>query len=123
MESLVDPATLAARAVTVCQGQVPEDLNFRLGIEVRDLWSYTVTFSGGRISISENLDCDISVHLGAETAQEIASGRINAQQAIDSGQMKIGGRLAMIPVTKALSTLDALLSKPPETPQYPKRDR
>ncbi|MEI8335299.1 MAG: SCP2 sterol-binding domain-containing protein [Actinomycetes bacterium] len=111
MRSLLNPETLAARAAQIGEGQVPPELTLRLGVEIRGLWMYTVSFKGGQISVEEGLDCDISVHLGEETALEIASGRMNAQQAIDSGNLKLAGELRMIPLAKALSTLGALLSE------------
>jgi hypothetical protein len=112
VKSLLDPETLAARAAQVGENEIPPDLNLRLGVEIRGLWMYTVSFQGGRMSVAEGLDCDISVHLGEETALEIASGRINAQQAIDTGNLKLAGELKMIPLAKALSTLGALLGTP-----------
>ncbi len=112
VRSLLNPETLAARAAQIGEGQVPPELTLRLGVEIRGLWMYTVSYKGGHISVEEGLDCDISVHLGEETALEIASGRMNAQQAIDSGNLKLAGELRMIPLAKALSTLGALLSEP-----------
>lgn len=112
VRNLLNPETLAARAANVGEGQIPPELTLRLGVEIRGLWMYTVSFKEGRISVSEGLDCDISVHLGQETVIEIASGRMNAQQAIDSGNLKLAGELRMIPLAKALSTLTALLSEP-----------
>ena len=112
VRSLLNPETLAARAAQIREGQVPAELTLRLGVEIRGLWMYTVSFKDGLISVSEGLDCDISVHLGEETALEIASGRMNAQQAIESGNLKLAGERRMIPCAKALSSLGALLSEP-----------
>ncbi len=117
VRSLLNPETLAARAAQIGEGRVPPELTLRLGVEIRGLWMYTVTFQGGHISVAEGLDSDISVHLGEETALEIASGRMNAQQAIDSGNLKLAGELRMIPLAKALSTLGALLSEPDDVSQ------
>lgn len=114
MESLLNPAILAARAAAVGEGRVPVELNLRLGVEIRGVWMYTVSFREGRIGVAEGLDCDISLHLEPEVAIEIASGRMNAQQAIDSGNLKLRGDLRMIPIAKALSALGALLSTPTE---------
>ncbi len=112
VKGLFNPETLAARAAQIGEGQIPPELTLRLGVEIRGLWMYTVSFKEGQISVSEGLDCDISVHLGQETAIEIASGNMNAQQAIDDGNLKLAGELRMIPLAKALSTLTALLSEP-----------
>lgn len=112
VKGLFNPETFAARAAQIGEGQVPPELTLRLGVEIRGLWMYTVSFKEGQISVSEGLDSDISVHLGQETAIEIASGRMNAQQAIDAGNLKLAGELRMIPLAKALSTLTALLSDP-----------
>lgn len=112
VRSLLNPKTLAARAAQIGEGHVPPELTLRLGVEIRGLWMYTVSFKEGHISVSEGLDCDISIHLGQETAIEIANGRMNAQQAIDAGNLKLAGELRKIPLAKALSTLTALLSEP-----------
>lgn len=116
MKGLLNPATLAARAAEVDDGRVPVGLNLRLGVEIRGLWMYTVSFQEGRIGVAEGLDCDISLHLEREVAIEIASGRINAQQAIESGNLKLRGDLRMIPPTKLLSALGALLITSPKNP-------
>ena len=113
MASLPDPLTLAARAEALEPGVIPDNLNLRLGVEVRGLWSYTLIFSLGTLSVIEGLACDVSVHLSQEAAQEIVDGTLNAQRAIEAGSLKLGGELRRIPVVKELSTLGSLLGVAP----------
>ena len=104
-----DLETLRARAAALPDGSVPDDLSVRFSVRIDGAAGWTLTLDGGRASVEPGHDGEVVVHLDGATADAVAEGTLNAQQALASGRLRIDGDLATLPGPRAVHALGALL--------------
>lgn len=112
-----DVETLRARAALIPDGAVPADLVARFSVSIEGGEAWTVCLGDGRITVEGGVTGDVVIHLDRTSAERIADGIGNAQQAIAGGGIRIDGDLDALPAARAVESLGALLA--PDRPEAP----
>lgn len=113
MSRLPAVETLAARAMALPAGSVPDDLEVSFGIEVIDGASFTLLIRDGRVAVVPGTAAAaLTVVLEADDAEAAAAGATNLQHLVAAGRVRIRGDLGSLPSGRLLAALGPLLADP-----------
>jgi putative sterol carrier protein len=107
-----DLDTLRSRAAALGPDAVPSDLSVRFTVSIADGDTWTLVVADGAVTVEPGRSGDVVVLLDPATAERIADGRVNAQQAIAEGGLRIEGDLDALPPARSLVTIGAILGPP-----------
>lgn len=120
--ALPDLETLRSRAAAIPAGLIPHDVAVRLSVLVGDTEPWTMEIGRGRLEVRAGADGDVVIHIDRASAERIADGLGNAQQAIAAGAVRIDGDLDALPPARSIEALGALLGPVPPTLPVPSDD-
>ncbi len=112
-----DVETLRSRAAAIPDGVVPPDLDVRFSVSIEGGDAWTLVIGGGHMAVEPGILGEVVVHLDRASAERIADGVGNAQQAIAGDGVRIDGDLDALPAARSIEALGALLA--PDRPTTP----
>lgn len=98
----LSPEWIAALDATARQWEGPSDMDLTLALEIRGGGAdvdYHLTLAGGELRVRSGRPVStptITLRQSYGAAAEIAQGRINAQQALAAGHLKVSGDIASL---------------------------